>query len=152
MAYPVPSQTGTIRLAPLFAGCALAGCVFAACSTKQEASSLLVAIDRYQRADNVAKAREADAVAAVACSDPQVCEAKRTCLAAIEPTARALTLKEEVAARIEDLQAKRLAPDAPAAQELPTELDRAAKLLEEGRAMFPACERKLAELRVAAGG
>ena len=70
-------------------------------------------MDRYQRADNGAKASQVREVAAVVCGDAKVCEAKRACLEAIEPTAQALTLKDEVAARIDDLQAKRLAPDSP---------------------------------------
>jgi hypothetical protein len=80
-----------------------------------------------------------------------VCDAKRACLAAIQPTAQALALKEEVAARIEDLQSKRLSPDSPEAQALPGKLDLAARLLSEGRAKMPECEKKLADLRLASG-
>ena len=127
--------------------------VLLACSgsVKRETASLVAAVDRYERADDASKGAQVQAVAAVACSAAQVCDAKRACLAAMEPTAQALALKEEVAARIEDLQNKRLSQDSPEAQALPGKLDLAAKLLKEGRAKMPACERKLADLRIASG-
>jgi hypothetical protein len=127
---------------------------FAGCSTsaRHETVALLAAMDRYQRADNAAKGEHAQALAALPCSDAQVCDAKRACLAAIEPTARALALKDEVSARIGDLQAKRLAPDSAEAQTLPGKLDLATRLLNEGRARMPICERLLADLRIARGG
>jgi hypothetical protein len=120
-------------------------------SVKRETSSLVAAVDRYRRADDASKGAQVQAVAAVACSAAQVCDAKRACLAAIEPTAQALALKAEVAERIEDLQSRRLSQDSPEAQALPGKLDLAAKLLEQGHAKMPACERMLADLRVASG-
>jgi hypothetical protein len=120
-------------------------------SVKRETASLVAAVDRYERADDASKGAQAQAVAAVACSAAQVCDAKRACLAAIEPTAKALALKEEVSARIEDLQSKRLSPESPEAQALPGKLDLAARLLSEGRAKMPDCEKKLADLRLASG-
>jgi hypothetical protein len=124
-----------------------------ACSAsgKREAASLLAAMDLYDRADDSSKAAQAQAVAGVACSAATVCEAKRACLAAITPTAQALALKDEVSARVNDLQAKRLAPDSPEAQALPGKLDLATKLLNEGRAKMPECEKKLTDLRLASG-
>ncbi len=136
---------------PLAVVLALAGALGCTSSAKREAASLLVAMDRYQREGNATKVTDAQAVAAVACTDGRVCETKRVCLAAIEPTARALALKDEVSARVDDLQAKRLAPDSPEAQALPGKLDLATKLLNEGRSNMPLCERKLADLRVALG-
>jgi len=121
-------------------------------STRRETVALLAAMDRYQRANNASKGEQAQAVAALPCSDAQVCDAKRACLAAIEPTAKALGLKDEVSARIDDLQAKRLAPDSAEAQSLPGKLDLAARLLSDGRARMPMCERLLADLRIAGGG
>jgi hypothetical protein len=129
-------------------------CMAVACSgssARRESASLLAAMDLYERADDASKGVQAQAFAGVACSAAQVCDAKRACLAAITPTARALALKDEVSARIEDLQAKRLSPDAPEAQGLPDKLDLATKLLNEGRAKMPECEKKLADLRVASG-
>ena len=80
------------------------------------------------------------------CSDAEVCAAKQACLAAIDPTTRALSLKDEVAARVVDIQAKRLAPDAPEADALPGKLDQAELLLREGRAKMTVCDAKLAAL------
>ena len=132
----------------------LVAVVCAACSgsVKRETASLVAAVDLYERADGASKQAQAQAVAGVACSVAQVCDAKRACLAAIGPTARALALKDEVSARVEDLQAKRLTPDSPEAQALPGKLDLATQLLTEGRARMPDCEKKLADLRIASGG
>ena len=150
-------MSAAVLRGPIAGRLALAFVAFAACvsacsvSPKREAVTLVAAMDRYQRDANGAKVADVQAVAAVACSDGQVCETKRACLDAIEPTARALALKDEVSARVDDLQAKKLAPDAPEAQSLPGKLEQATKLLNEGRAKMPLCERKLADLRVAYG-
>lgn len=136
------------RLALVVGSLALLAC---SGSVKRETASLVVAVDRYERADDASKGLQAQAVAAVVCSAAQVCDAKRACLAAIGPTAHALALKGEVSARIEDLQAKRLPPDSAEAQALPGKLDLASKLLDEGRAKMSECERKLADLRIASG-
>jgi hypothetical protein len=131
----------------------IAAATFVACSggAKREASSLLAAVDRYRRADNSSKAAESQIVAGVACSDAKVCGAKRACLDAIEPTARALNLKDEVARRLADIQGKRLTPDSSEAQALPGKLDEAEKLLHEGRSKMPDCERKLTDLQIEYG-
>jgi hypothetical protein len=127
--------------------------VGAACAGpgKREAASLSEAVDRYRRADDAAKEVHGRDVAALSCSEPRVCEAKQACLAAIEPTTRALSLKDEVARRLGDLEQKRLAPDSPEAQALPGKLDDAERLLEEGRRRMSVCDAKLAELRAAFG-
>ena len=74
------------------------------------------------------------------------------CVAAIEPTSRALALKDEVAARLAEVEARRLAPDSPEARALPDKLDEAQRLLEEGRAHMADCDARLAALAVAFGG
>ena len=118
---------------------------------KREASSLAAAVDRYRRADQTAKSVQAQGVASVACSDSRVCDAKRACVAAIDPTARAIALKDEVARRVVDIQEGRLSPDSPDARTLPGELDEAETLLREGRARMPECEKKLADLSMDLG-
>lgn len=133
---------------PKFALVAVAALVACAGSAKREASILVAAVDRYRRADSVSKTAEAQRVAAVACTDAKVCGAKRACLAALNPTARALALKDEVARRVTDLQEKRLAPDSPEAEALPGKLDEAEKLLREGRAKMPDCEKLLTDLQM----
>lgn len=112
---------------------------------------LLFAMDRYRRADNEAKAAEARHVGAATCTDPKVCGAKRACLASIEPTARALSIKEEVARRLSDVEMKRTAPDSPEAEALPGMLDEAEKLLNEGRIRMPDCEKRLTDLQLEFG-
>jgi hypothetical protein len=110
---------------------------------KRESAALSDAVDRYRRADDGSKASQGQSVVAVACTVAEVCAAKRACLAAIDPTTRALALKDEVAARLVDLQAKRLAPDAPEAAALPGKLDEAERLLHEGRTQMADCDAKL---------
>jgi hypothetical protein len=132
-----------VALAALGAACTGAG--------KREAASLSEAVDRYRRADDGSKEAHGRDVAALSCTEARVCEAKQACLAAIEPTTRALALKDEVVRRLGDLEQKRLAPDSPEAQALPGKLDDAERLLEEGRTKMTVCDAKLAELRVAFG-
>jgi hypothetical protein len=132
-----------LALATASAACTGAG--------KREAASLSEAVDRYRHADDASKETQGRAVAAVACTDQRVCDAKQTCLAAIEPTTRALALKDEVMHRLGDLEQKRLAPDSPEAQALPGKLDEAERLLKDGRAKMTACDAKLAELRTQLG-
>jgi hypothetical protein len=126
----------------------LAGLLSTAChgSAKREASALAAAVDRFRRADNASKPAQAQTVAAVTCSDQRVCDAKQACLAAIDPTSRALALKDEVARRVVDIQDKRLSPTSPEAQALPGKLDEAEILLREGRTRMPVCEKRLADL------
>jgi hypothetical protein len=131
----------------------LVGASLLACDggAKHEASTLLFALDRYRRADNTSKAAEARRVGDVVCTDAKVCGAKQACIASIEPTARALTLKEEVSRRLADVELKRLAPDSAEAQALPGMLDEAELLLKEGRARMPDCEKRLTDLQVEHG-
>jgi hypothetical protein len=125
----------------------------AACTSagKREAASLNAAVEMWRRADDASKGAPSGAVAAVACTDERVCAAKRACVEAIEPTTRALALKDEVTRRLADLEQKRLAPDSPEAQALPGKLDEAERLLKDGRAKMTACDGKLAELRLTFG-
>jgi hypothetical protein len=129
------------------------GSVFAACGGpgKREATALADAVDRYRRADDASKDTEGKAVAAVACTDARVCDAKQACLAAIEPTTRALALKSEVVRVLAEIEEKRLAPDAPEAAALPGKLDEAERLLKDGRAGMARCDARLTDLRVAFG-
>jgi hypothetical protein len=120
-------------------------------AAKREASSLIGAVDRFRRAENVGKPAQAQAVAGIGCTAADVCEAKRVCLDAVEPTARALTLKNEVELRLADIQRGTLDPHSPEASALPGKLDEAQKLLEEGRAKMPDCERRLTDLRIEYG-
>ena len=125
-----------------------------ACSgaAKRETSALIAAVDRYRHADPASKPLEAEALGHVACTDAKVCGAKAACLAAIDPTTRAIALKDEVARRLVDIQEKRVSPASPEAQALPAKLDDAARLLQEGRAKMSDCDRQLTDLVVQFGG
>lgn len=123
-------------------------CLLGACagSARRESAALADAVDRYRRAENGTRASQGQAVLAVVCTAAEVCAAKQACLAAIDPTTRALALKDEVAARLVDIQAKRLSPDAPEADALPSKLDEAERLLGEGRTKMADCDAKLVKL------
>jgi hypothetical protein len=136
----------TFRLASLaLVAAALAGCTGAG---KREAASLVSAVDAYRHAPGPAKVQRGKAVGEVECSEAKVCEAKTACVAAIEPTVRALALKDEVAARVGELEKGTLAKDSPEAQALPGKLDEAERLLQDGRAKMQACDAKLTDLHV----
>jgi hypothetical protein len=124
--------------------------MLAACTGagKHEAASLVSAVDAFRHAAGPAKATRGKVVADVPCSDAKVCDAKQACVAAIEPTVRALALKDEVAARVSDLEKGTLAKDSPEAQALPGKLDEAEKLLTDGRAKMQACDAKLTDLHI----
>ena len=120
-------------------------------SAKREASALSDAVDRYRRASPSTSAAEGAAVGAVACTDAQVCDAKRACVAAAEATERAVVLKEEVSLRLADIEGARLAPNSAEAQALPAKLDEASRLLHEGRTNMDDCDKRLTDLLVRLG-
>jgi hypothetical protein len=115
---------------------------------KREAKALSEAVDRFSRASTPAQAQVVDAVP---CTDERVCDAKRICMEALDPTAQALALKDEVGVKVADLEAARLAPDSAAAKDLPGKLDEASRLLREGHAKMHECDAKLTDLRVTYG-
>jgi hypothetical protein len=117
-------------------------------SGKRETTALLDAVDRYRLANTAAKADRAAAVGRLDCTEAAVCEAKRACVAGVEATTRAMQLKDEVTARLADLEQHRLLPDAPEAEALPGKLDEAGRLLQVGRDKMGDCERMIAELRL----
>jgi hypothetical protein len=120
----------------------------ASCSSaKQEAASLVAAVDRFHRAENVDKPARVSALATVACTDPGVCEAKAVCVAATRATAEALVLKADVEVKLEGLQRGVLSKTDDAIQALPEKLDEAGRLLDEGRKAMPSCDQKILVLR-----
>jgi hypothetical protein len=118
---------------------------------KREAAALVHAVDAYRRAPGEAKEARGKAVAGVACSDAQVCGAREACVAAIDPTLRGIALKDEVAARVGDIEKGALSADSPEAKELPGKLDEAERLLQDGRAKMGTCDARLLDLHVAYG-
>jgi hypothetical protein len=145
-AFVAPAFVALAVLAPV----ALFACRSGA--AQRESAALADAVDRYRTADDGAKSTRAQGVLSLACTEAAVCTAKRVCLAAIEPTTRALELKSEVTQRLADLEQKRLSPDSPEAESLPAKLDEATRLLQEGRSKMTDCDKSLVDLRLQFGG
>jgi hypothetical protein len=121
--------------------------ILACGSAKQEAASLVEAVSRFRKAENGDKPDREKAIAALPCSDAEVCETKRVCEAATKPTAEALVLKAEVERGLADLEHGVIAKTDDAAAALPGKLDVAERLLAEGHAAMPACDQKVLALR-----
>jgi hypothetical protein len=120
----------------------------ASCSSaKQEAGSLVAAVDRFHKAENVDKPARAMSIVAVVCTDVAVCDAKSACSVATRATADALVLKAEVEAKLAELKRGTLSKTDDAARALPSMLDEAGRLLEEGRRQMPVCDQKILALR-----
>jgi hypothetical protein len=126
----------------------ITGCTPAA---KHETAAVTAAVDRFRRADDESKAQLANDAAAVHCTDAAVCAAKDACVAAMEPMARALTLKGDVARKLDDIEHGRLSAGSPEARGLAERLDEAERLLEDSRGKWAACEKSLTELRMTWG-
>ena len=120
-------------------------------TAKREADTLASAVEAYRRTDGPMKAARARAVSEVACSDQRVCDAKADCVAAVDATTKALALKDEVAAKVGDIERGALDRNSPEAQALPGKLDEAETFLKEGRDKMRLCDEKLANLRVEVG-
>jgi hypothetical protein len=127
--------------------------VLSACTAtaKHEADTLASAVEAYRRTEGPMKPARARAVSEVRCSDARVCDAKAACVAAVDGTTQALAIKDEVAARVGDIQDGALDRGSPEAQALPGKLDEAERLLKEGRDQMRACDEKLAKLRLEVG-
>jgi hypothetical protein len=122
----------------------------AACgrSAKNEAAALANVVDRCRKAGAASRANEVKNVQDFPCTVDDVCAAKRSCAEGLARTAEALAIKDRVAQRLDDIEAKRLAPDDPEAEALPGQLDTATRLLGQGRVNMTICDTRLAELSV----
>lgn len=114
----------------------------------REAASLTTAVERFRQADNAERSQRVEPVKAVACTAPEVCAAKATCLKGIEPTVKALALKAEVEQGLADLKSGKVAPGSPEAAAMPKKLDDAEALLKEGKAGMERCDQALGDLRL----
>ncbi|HTQ45382.1 MAG TPA: hypothetical protein VMI75_21640 [Polyangiaceae bacterium] len=143
----------TARFVIVAAGVLAAAAATACTATaKREADTLASAVEAYRRTEGPMKPARARAVSEVSCSDARVCDAKALCVAAVDATTQALALKDEVAARVGDIEHGTLDRTSPEAQALPGKLDEAERLLKEGRDKMRACDEKLAKLRLEVGG
>lgn len=125
----------------------LAGALGCDGEKRQEAERLVVAVERFRRADNPGKPAAVDALRGVPCSASDVCRARDACLASAEATAKALRLKSEVEQGLAALERGALAKDSPEAQALPEKLDDAESLLKEGFEALPKCEEEITALK-----
>lgn len=131
----------------------LVGVATVACAApgKREAAALTAAVDGFRRAPAPVRAVRAHAVSEVLCTDAKVCEAKTACVAAVDPTAQALAIMDEVQASTERVERGELDPDSPEANALPGKLDEAGKLLQQGKDHMATCDDRLKDLAVTFG-
>jgi hypothetical protein len=67
-----------------------------ACHTKEEARTLVSAVDAFRAASNDEKPAKADAIDKITCSDKDVCAARDACKKSADATAHGLRLQKEV--------------------------------------------------------
>jgi hypothetical protein len=141
----VPSLTASALVWISVASIPLAACN---ASAKREAAALAMAVDKCRRADAANRPQDVKSVEDFACTADDVCAAKKSCAVALARTADALAIKDRVAKRLDDIEAKRLSADSPEAEDLPVQLDAATRLLGEGRVQMAVCDSRLADLSV----
>jgi len=78
------------------------GALVLGCHAKDEARTLVTAIDAYRAAPNDDKPARADALDKVECEDKDVCAVKAACAKSADATARGLRLQQEVQAAAKD--------------------------------------------------
>jgi hypothetical protein len=128
---------------------AVATAAAAACTPagKQEAAQVVEAMDRFRKADNVAKPATVETLRAVKCTAQDVCKTRDACLASAEATSKALKLKSEVEQGLSAVEKGTMPKESPQAQALGGKLDEAENLLKEGFAALPACDDQIMALK-----
>lgn len=123
--------------------------LFASCTSpgKQEARSLVAALDHYHKAENPEKPAAADEIEKVACSDEEVCAAKDACVKATSAMAKGLRKQHDVQSAIAQFDGPVPSTD-PRALTLPAQLDEADRLMRESQDAMPSCDEKITALRV----
>jgi hypothetical protein len=112
----------------------------ASCHAKDEARTLVSAVDAYRAAPNEDKPAKADALDKVACTDEQVCAVKSACTKSADATAKGLRLQAEVHAGAK--------PDSGANPDvLASEWKEASSDIEEGFGLLEECRLKTDALR-----
>jgi len=109
------------------------------CQGKQEARTLIQAVDAYRAARNDDKPARADALDKVQCTDEQVCAVKAVCTKSADATAKGLRLQAEVQAGVKDGGAN--------ADLMASKWKEASSDLEEGYGLLEECRTKTDALR-----
>ncbi|MBX3187448.1 MAG: hypothetical protein KF819_10555 [Labilithrix sp.] len=114
---------------------------------RREAEQVVVAVERFRRADNPAKPAAVDALRAVACTAAEVCRVRDACLASAEATAKALRLKSEVEQGLTAVEKGEMPKESPDARALAAKLDEAEALLKEGFERLGPCDDQILALK-----
>ena len=114
---------------------------------KQEADSLVRAMERFRKAENRDKPDMIGVVKNTKCSAADVCAARTECLAYADATAQALRLKRDVELSLLVLEADAMSKESAEAKALPGKLDEAERLLKEGFGHLQPCDDQLMALR-----
>jgi len=115
---------------------------------RQEARSLVEAVDRYRKAENPEKPPLADALEKVSCSDDEVCAAKDACTKTATPMAKALRKQRDAEIAILQVADGAIPKTDPRATALPGELDEVDRLIKESQDALASCDEKITALRV----
>jgi hypothetical protein len=128
---------------------ALLALLLVACDSaeRRDAASVIAAVQRFRSADNVSTPAMVDALRATPCSTPDACKVRDECVAAGEPTAKALRLKAEVEKGLGALESGGLSKDSEEAKALPKKLDDAEALLTLGHQSLPKCDDAVQALK-----
>ena len=130
--------------AALVAAAALAAAPLGGCDHgREETAALASAVDRFRGASDAEKPAAAEAIAAVRCTDRDVCSAKAECLAVATASVKAAAIQKELQGKLADLHAGRLAPDAPEAAALPGKVDEAEREVAEAKSHVESCDAQL---------
>jgi hypothetical protein len=124
--------------------------MLAACASvgKRETASLVAAVERFESVDPTAKTGAGDVVRSAPSSDPEVNDAKASCVDGVDHTLRALALKAEVEQKVAELERDAAPAADPVMQALPAKLDESEALLKQGRAAMKVCDAKVTALRM----
>lgn len=115
---------------------------------QRDAERVLAAVQRFRSADLAATPGVVDALRQTPCHATDACATRDACVAAGEATSRALTLKNEVARKLDALEKGSLDRGSDEATTLPGKLDEAEALLKQGFDLLPACDERVTALKL----
>lgn len=114
---------------------------------RRDAETVLIAVRRFRTADHSMTVAALEALKATRCVAPDACRTRDACVAAGDPTVKALRLKAEVEKGLAALDQGRLTADSPDAQQLPKKLAEAEALLKQGHDGLAACDEHVQALK-----